>query len=912
MAEDPRGKRRKQAKPRRSHGSHFEETENVKSPLTQEPYMTEESMVTPGSSPDAERPASGSDSPEETKEAHQEDEVLGANMLAGSIMKDPNPAMAEEEGLSRGSSGDSCISSAILHPGAPEDPECQEADRTFEALKAFSQLLHCPHCKQECRSSISLSDHLRDHHKPEGNFTCPLCGHTVQFGVQLELHMALHSAQLANSNSSSDHIQPLSGQSPDTRKFKCPECGKSFKYKHHLKEHIRIHSGEKPYECSQCKKRFSHSGSYSSHLNNKKCLAPTQASNTHQGSSPTSASRPRSPGASSFLTSPGLRHNSQKEQSEHGHEHEQPINSKAKNITMHCFGSGPSRRWVDFPWNEFHQTLPNLPVGFSGATRATSLGHKVDYLFGHVNSPNGRRTNFQIMQDLKCGFGIKPLESNDDRHEYPSEPFLASKELQHGESTTKNHSPLRCSLGDFRCSKSNGNSTVVEFVTTDDPQALPQSQECKNPCKGLDQTKVCIANTCSPSPAQSHSRKGGDVGRHHHGRQGAQSQFSLRELYQETKPQDAADSPDHEMQCAAMQLQATSIGHHKLANNHSTLLPLHNPKRSSYGLPTTLNGSTSDATQAEPLDLSLPRFCKELPLVPWSNRGFLAQNHNKQVSLPTQEDSKVHQPGALSDLKPDSLYPPPLFTTFPGLLPTTLNNLLQERYPILQMNSNFQGLHFLPYMSYIYGAESGYILPNTLQHKYRQLGEYFSLAEQPSPGEDTEDGELSPMRKRLKKTEEGLYACDICDKTFQKSSSLLRHKYEHTGKRPHQCEICQKAFKHKHHLIEHSRLHSGEKPYQCNKCGKRFSHSGSYSQHMNHRYAYCRKDDASEFLEEPLGNPRSVEESPERTPSPARVLGSSLADPELPRPCHNYENGVTVNANYAKGPGQELLRNMVP
>lgn len=34
-------------------------------------------------------------------------------------------------------------------------------------------------------------------------------------------------------------------------------------------------AGEKPYECSKCKRRFSHSGSYSSHLNNRKCF-PTQ------------------------------------------------------------------------------------------------------------------------------------------------------------------------------------------------------------------------------------------------------------------------------------------------------------------------------------------------------------------------------------------------------------------------------------------------------------------------------------------------------------------------------------------------------------------------------------------------------------------------------------------------------------
>ncbi|XP_058823548.1 zinc finger protein 1-like [Topomyia yanbarensis] len=87
---------------------------------------------------------------------------------------------------------------------------------------------------------------------------------------------------------------------------------------------------------------------------------------------------------------------------------------------------------------------------------------------------------------------------------------------------------------------------------------------------------------------------------------------------------------------------------------------------------------------------------------------------------------------------------------------------------------------------------------------------------------------------------EGQYVCDQCDKAFSKHSSLQRHKYEHSGQRPYKCVECPKAFKHKHHLTEHKRLHSGEKPFQCCKCLKRFSHSGSYSQHMNHRYSYCK------------------------------------------------------------------------
>ncbi|EYC46299.1 hypothetical protein Y032_0402g811 [Ancylostoma ceylanicum] len=123
--------------------------------------------------------------------------------------------------------------------------------------------------------------------------------------------------------------------------------------------------------------------------------------------------------------------------------------------------------------------------------------------------------------------------------------------------------------------------------------------------------------------------------------------------------------------------------------------------------------------------------------------------------------------------------------------------------------------------------------------------------------------------------EEGLYACDQCDKMFGKQSSLARHKYEHSGQRPYKCDVCDKAFKHKHHLTEHKRLHSGEKPFQCDKCLKRFSHSGSYSQHMNHRYSYCKP--YREGMVAAGSETPSLAGTPNPTPLEVPLMGSQLS-----------------------------------
>ncbi|XP_078105029.1 zinc finger E-box-binding homeobox 2 isoform X1 [Sander vitreus] len=747
---------------------------------------------------------------------------------------------------------------AIWSPGAQHcSPEGTDTERSQQA---------CPFCHRMCQRGASLRDHIKYCQEREGgHMVCPLCGYTATLRAQMERHLALH-------NQVQDKSVITLDQGIETRKFKCLQCGKAFKYKHHLKEHLRIHSGEKPYECSNCKKRFSHSGSYSSHLSSKKCLSGGGNGNTG-GASCAFNGHSQSSYHHSFPTSPsaGVGRKSTDKGS--------PLASQIQDHT------GPLRRIAEDPHQLSLQDPDHNPTGFARASDlarlwdpSAELSLRASILKGTALLPylhSGTKFE-QMLQEMLH----REVKKDEDMDRGGAAAMEERKVIYNGGGPDKKVSPdgrreaVRSGDGErgvlgVTCRWCSQLFPNVAVLLQHERYLCKMNRDAVEVPEGLRSKDHPLPPLFFPRSAlQAENSKPSEVTNGLSGNKSPLQKPSWHSVPQQllvamhTPPQ-----PHHDALSPRAYWSVQEKGSPRQLINHSPEMSSPRVRRrvpsSGFGSPvcmdltscppelTSPQNQTSSpwSSQNEPLDLSLPKQLSDNEGRNKTVNGNSAKGERKEHRTqqlrrpsPTSHLPLHHHPvysGAGAPMFPGSLY-----SGFPIFNQSGLGLSGHDGITAIPFSQQANSPGFLSPMAYMVDADTEVTLKKIHQERQALMDEVLSRGalDYLSLMDEGLEGEGGPGRKRLKKTDEGLYACDICEKTFQKSSSLLRHKYEHTGKRPHECKICNKAFKHKHHLIEHSRLHSGEKPYQCDKCGKRFSHSGSYSQHMNHRYAYCSKD----------------------------------------------------------------------
>ncbi|XP_054620916.1 zinc finger E-box-binding homeobox 1b isoform X2 [Dunckerocampus dactyliophorus] len=833
---------------------------------------------------------------------------------------------------------------AVIYPEAPED-ELQRHGTPDASIHdengmpdSFSQLLTCPYCARGYKRYSSLKEHIKyRHEKTEECFSCPECSYTFAHRAQLERHMTAHKP-----GRDQRHIT----QSGGNRKFKCTECGKAFKYKHHLKEHLRIHSGEKPYECSNCKKRFSHSGSYSSHISSKKCISLMSVNGRQRLSNSKSQAQIPNP---IVPTSPSVLRAQIREKLEHSKplQEQLPLNqikseppdyeykpAVMASPAVAAINGGMYNGGVAAPLQGTVQAvvLPTVglmsPISINIADLQNALKVAVD---GNVirqvleSNAQGHQASLGLttgtihpsQQQLISAISL-PIVGQDGNAKiiinYNLDPSQGQLAVQNLKKESEPFSSAQPTTESLKCQK------LPEDLTIRGARATEMKEEDKT-------TKTCLLCDSCPAGLEAlhalkHCKKealrlngesavaallseGGLCNQ-------PKNLLSLLKAYfalnaEPTKDElakisDSVSLPVHvvkrwfdKMQEGQISLGApTPPSEEEDAYDTSSVVSLVQGKGMASMSPSVTHDSPTEASPAElngshsspasplplslradgllkglkdqppqitdaPLDLSLPKLDKEeteaTVLKPSNHPSLSFVRTNQEEPLNLTCTKKDTSPLSSMGSGPVALYTSPPSANPLNIVTTQLPTLVaiadQSRMQCLRaVTTNNKQTILIPQLAYTYTTTASSPAGTDTQETIHLNGIKEEKQDAGSEGtegaEEHNDSDLGPLRKKMKKTDSGMYACDLCDKIFQKSSSLLRHKYEHTGKRPHECSICTKAFKHKHHLIEHMRLHSGEKPYQCDKCGKRFSHSGSYSQHMNHRYSYCKKESPSQ------------------------------------------------------------------